>query len=348
MTHGAHEPHFLCSAKVRDQTSHGAEDSERVINGTLTKTRAQAPYAIEHANGAWCELTGFASHLIKGSHGLSILKGPQTDEDLVSSAWGIREKSITVIHYTAGGSVVDHTIHVTPILAEDSDTITHYLVRSSFAKHIGRGNFFAKAKKIVASQHFHVPLLDQHATSEDEENGPIDPAERPKNIHQLRKENALKNLGEYADRLSESVRSQVQLTALKDWPPEDPNKAKSGSRGQYTSDTADRINSFKTRFNAAKTAAKREKDKEKRRKEKFAVAAAGDGARPLTGYDTEQSGPATPAGVALSTARSSTSAGMASASAASESRPATRATRVPGQDQILMEGEGLIPEGRPT
>jgi len=34
----------------------------------------QPPYALEHANAAWCKLTGFTPLMIKGSYGLEILK----------------------------------------------------------------------------------------------------------------------------------------------------------------------------------------------------------------------------------------------------------------------------------
>jgi len=85
------------------------------------------------------------------------------------------------------------------------------------------------------------------------------PEERVKNIHQLRKENALKNLAEYADTLSESVKSKVELTKLKERPKEiDPSRKI--ALGKNVADTADRINSWKNRFQTAKKQAKREKN----------------------------------------------------------------------------------------
>jgi hypothetical protein len=85
------------------------------------------------------------------------------------------------------------------------------------------------------------------------------PEERPKNIYQLRKERALKNLSEYAETLSESVRAHVALTALKNRPKED-SSGKAINVPSHVSDTADRINAWKSRFQAAKTQAKRGRD----------------------------------------------------------------------------------------
>ena len=234
-----------------------------------------------------------------------------------------------------------------PIVDEKDDTITHYLGISSFEKHIVRGNFFHKAKKIVASQHFQVPLIPDldHPIQFDQEHGQLDPADRPKNIYQLRKENALKHLSEYADRLSESVKSQVQLTSLKNWPP-DTGSSRADSRGMQVSDTADRINSWKARFNTARTASKREKEKEKRRKAaQFAAAEPGNSgvpARLLTGCESD-SVPPTPLGnpVTASTAADESLSAIESPPATSN----TRGTRVSGPGQILLEGEEIQAEG---
>ena len=132
----------------------------RVHTPARTRAHLQPPYVIEHVNAMWCELTGFAAFMIKGSHGLSLLKvsrarstarkryrrrpayavrrpplrpaagsrdcadeigsaalraararphtrvpsatsqGPLTDEEAVARAWGARETTIRVVHYT--------------------------------------------------------------------------------------------------------------------------------------------------------------------------------------------------------------------------------------------------------
>jgi len=151
--------------------------------------------------------------MVKGSHGLSLLKGPKTEEDVVQSIWGKQEKSVTVIHYTAGGSMVNHTIRVTPLMAEDSNTVTHYLMISSFEKYIGRGSFFHKAKAVIKTNKFGgsdkeelAPGLETPASAQ--------PQQRVKNLHHLKKENALKKLELYADTMRQSVMTKVPLTQI--------------------------------------------------------------------------------------------------------------------------------------
>ena len=89
------------------------------------------------------------------------------------------------------------------------------------------------------------------------------PQERTKNIHEVRKERALKNLFEYAETLSESVQSNVALTTLKHRQKEDSSGKPLNLPGNMAK-SADRINAWKSRFNAAKTQAKRERDNQRR------------------------------------------------------------------------------------
>lgn len=223
---------------------------------------ATPPHAVEHVNALWCDKTGFPSRMIKGSHGLSLLKGPLTDEDLVARAWAGVETTITVIHYTGNGSMVNHTIHVIPLFEEQGDKISHFLGISSFEKYISKGNLYHRAKavmntNILANFGKHkesaLPFSEQPAGDtttciED----------RQKNIHLLRKENALKHLSEYADTLSESVKSKIPLTTLKVRRPKDDSQSASALT-KNLNDKADRINAFKARLQAAKRQAKREK-----------------------------------------------------------------------------------------
>ena len=168
---------------------------------------------IEQANAVWCQAVGFSAQMVKGSHGLSLLKGPKTEEDLVQSIWGKQEKSVTVIHYTAGGSMVNHTIRVTPLMAEDSNTVTHYLMISSFEKYIGTGNFFDKAKAVINTNKFAGRDKEKLAPSL-ETPGSAQPQERVKSVHHLKKENALKKLELYADTMRQSVTTKVPLTQI--------------------------------------------------------------------------------------------------------------------------------------
>ena len=79
----------------------------------------------------------------------------------------------------------------------------------------------------------------------------------------MRKERALKNLFEYAETLSESVQCNVALTTLKHRHKEDSSGKPLNVPGNVAK-TADRINAWKSRFNAAKTKAKRERDNQRR------------------------------------------------------------------------------------
>jgi hypothetical protein len=126
MTGNRHEAQFLCNAQVCTyvfplrfvyQTAKAfSHVTARVpmpnytvpetvcIDACLSLTFSllvyQPPYVLQHANALWCQQTGFTPLMIKGSHGLSLLKGPNTDEQIVESAWGKGEKTISVIHYT--------------------------------------------------------------------------------------------------------------------------------------------------------------------------------------------------------------------------------------------------------
>ena len=267
---------------------------------------AQPPYVMEHANAQWyvlanyrgiiligrkarhaastcadmqacrCEKTGFPAHIVQGSHGLAVLKGPQTDEEVVAKAWGTREASITVVHYTGTGIPVNHTVQIFPLFDEQSGKLTHFLGVSSFEKYITKGQLQIRAKAVMNANVMRAitggKKDKQTAEGHDSDNAAAatNSEERAKqlqqraslllkkNAHDLRKENALKNLDKYAGILSQSNRSQVPLVTLREKERER-EALNAAAQTQSVGSNADRLNAFKSRLQVAKRQAKRDK-----------------------------------------------------------------------------------------
>ena len=222
-----------------------------------------------------CEKTGFPAHIVKGSHGLAVLKGPQTDEEVVAKAWGTREASITVVHYTGTGIPVNHTVQIFPLFDEQSDKLTHFLGISSFEKYITKGQLQVRAKAVMNANAMRSIIggnkdkqiaeghdSDSAAAATNSEERAKQMQQRAslllkRNAYDLRREHALKNLDKYAEILSQSSRSQVPLITLREKERER-EALNAVAQTQSVGSNADRLNAFKSRLQGAKRQAKRD------------------------------------------------------------------------------------------